>query len=80
METAQAVQTPAIDQTYYRRSNLGPLAGDARQRRKKRVVQGIEDSALDYGRPLAWGAEFDNEEPSDPTCRIALDGVMERQA
>lgn len=61
----------------YSRSNLGDPANDNRPLRKKRVKRGAEDSALDYGRPLAWDAEYDNEEPSDPMCHVALDGVVE---
>lgn len=44
--------------------------------RKKR---GVSDSAIDYGRPIAWDAENDNEEPSDPDRYVALDGVVERR-
>jgi len=46
----------------------------------KRLRQGISDSNLDYGRPIAWDAENDNEEPSDPDRYVALDGVRERRA
>jgi len=51
--------------------------GKTKAPKKKR---GVADSALDYGRPIAWDAENDNEEPSDPDRYVALDGVRERRA
>ena len=47
---------------------------------KSRKARGIDDSTIEYGRPIAWDAENDNEAPSDPSRYIALDGVVERRA
>jgi hypothetical protein len=55
-------------------------AANDNTKRSKRLRPGIPDSNLDYGRPLAWDAENDNEEPSDPSRYVALDGVVERRA
>lgn len=55
-------------------------AANDNTKRSKRLRPGIPDSNLDYGRPLSWDAENDNEEPSDPSRYVALDGVVERRA
>ena len=55
-------------------------AANDNTKRSKRLRPGIPDSNLDYGRPLSWDAENDNEAPSDPSRYVALDGVVERRA